>query len=977
MATYYVDTASSGGDGTTQAASGANAAFATIAAMQAKAGGYSAGDSILLKRGCVWREAFTFPSSGSEGSPITLGAYGTGNKPILKGSDLFATFTSYSGTTYQAAATTQVYQLWRDGAYVPISAGNKDTLANGEWTWASNVLYVRDDANDLTNAGYFSTHTIEGAIRAYCVRNNTTNYVTVDAVKLMHETANGTSNAGIYANGGTGVTVFECESEEAGLVSANNSAGLVVARCRLGAARNTNTGQIYLAGTTTSTIRHNRFGRTVRSYFPINIAGTGTHLIAHNLFTAYGRVGYGANAAVNSTATAGTVTVTNNILPGSVAESGYGTLRNNSTGTMVANRNILLPDAFTPTLLTAGTVTEGTGANANINLGPRWTQHAHTGYSLFLVDDTAGCGVAADILAVAQQYGYTFGLAVNSVTGVTAVAITAIQAFIDAGGWIANHTATHADVSVLTGITLRYVGTGSAAMVTISSNTLTTTVTGGPGGENLNVDLTNASYNTLYKLSSYLDGLAAYTCSVTTANVNANTASTSLADVTGQDIKTAGLALALDETRYYTYEITSAHTWIAATFTEADGVTPYTPTVFVYPYGTTVPANAVTWLRGLGYVSARSSISISGHAQRWATRDGIDLFALPATATKEYGLIGQFFESQSQNANDASGWAKNLTATDLTYSNTAGNYSPILNGSAYGAVFNGTSSYATRTDATFDWHRGDGFITAWLKPTALNVEQTIFWQSTDDSNYHRLYIDASGNLVYKVVASGAEAVSVSAAGLLSTSEIRRVSLCFWDGKYVLYGGTAEAARTTSTAKPAAYSGGVVIGRSGSSTPGAYYGGVMSGLCYGVETYMRATALFLAAAEAGGVTSTYTHLEGMPSPMYRLIFEAAQDSGAADLSKTYPQVATELRANGTLGADNRTLTWVQTDASDYRLRSNSPGIDVGVDLGLTPDFAGSVVPQGSAPDLGPYEYLAATFKPVWAVRSRRVIGGGVM
>ncbi|MCX6719352.1 MAG: hypothetical protein NTZ38_03195, partial [Candidatus Taylorbacteria bacterium] len=49
---------------------------------------FSAGDSILFKKGEVWREKLIAPSSGISGSPITFGAYGTGANPIFDGSDL-------------------------------------------------------------------------------------------------------------------------------------------------------------------------------------------------------------------------------------------------------------------------------------------------------------------------------------------------------------------------------------------------------------------------------------------------------------------------------------------------------------------------------------------------------------------------------------------------------------------------------------------------------------------------------------------------------------------------------------------------------------------------------------------------------------------------------------------------------------------------------------------------------------------------
>ena len=44
---------------------------------------FNAGDSIYFKRGETWRETLTIPSSGSDGSLITFGAYGSSDKPII------------------------------------------------------------------------------------------------------------------------------------------------------------------------------------------------------------------------------------------------------------------------------------------------------------------------------------------------------------------------------------------------------------------------------------------------------------------------------------------------------------------------------------------------------------------------------------------------------------------------------------------------------------------------------------------------------------------------------------------------------------------------------------------------------------------------------------------------------------------------------------------------------------------------------
>ena len=83
--TYYVNSSSTGtGDGTTTAITGANAAFKTIAEVNAKS--FAAGDSCLFNRGQTWREQLNPSSSGSAGLPITFGAYGSGAKPKILGS---------------------------------------------------------------------------------------------------------------------------------------------------------------------------------------------------------------------------------------------------------------------------------------------------------------------------------------------------------------------------------------------------------------------------------------------------------------------------------------------------------------------------------------------------------------------------------------------------------------------------------------------------------------------------------------------------------------------------------------------------------------------------------------------------------------------------------------------------------------------------------------------------------------------------
>jgi len=50
-------------------------------------------------------------------------------------------------------------------------------------------------------------------------------------------------------------------------------------------------------------------------------------------------------------------------------------------------------------------------------------------------------------------------------------------------------------------------------------------------------------------------------------------------------------------------------------------------------------------------------------------------------------------------------------------------------------------------------------------------------------------------------------------------------------------------------------------------------------------------------------------------------------------------------------------FVSLTGFDLRLASGSPAVDAGLDLGYAADFDGNPVPQGSAPDLGAYEFVS--------------------
>jgi len=108
-ATYYVK--NSGDD----SASGLSDGSAWQTIFKVNSTGFNPGDSILFKRGGVWREQLTVTSSGSEGKPITYSAYGTGNNPEINGADIVTGWTVYSGDIYVADVDYTVKDLYVNG----------------------------------------------------------------------------------------------------------------------------------------------------------------------------------------------------------------------------------------------------------------------------------------------------------------------------------------------------------------------------------------------------------------------------------------------------------------------------------------------------------------------------------------------------------------------------------------------------------------------------------------------------------------------------------------------------------------------------------------------------------------------------------------------------------------------------------------------------------------------------------------------
>ena len=112
---------------------------------------YTPGDQILFNRGDTWREQLTVPSSGdgSTGAghgPITIGAYGSGVKPIISGADVVTGFTQYTSAPFSCGAGDDNFDCGT-------TTCGDDLLsqANCNETWAANTCTGTGAL--ITNAG--------------------------------------------------------------------------------------------------------------------------------------------------------------------------------------------------------------------------------------------------------------------------------------------------------------------------------------------------------------------------------------------------------------------------------------------------------------------------------------------------------------------------------------------------------------------------------------------------------------------------------------------------------------------------------------------------------------------------------------------------------------------------------------------------------------------------------------------------------
>jgi len=185
---YYLD--ATGGNNSNNGTS-VSSAWKTISKVNSSS--FSPNDQILFKRGEVWREELIVPSSGSEGNHILFGAYGTGDRPVIMGSEAATGWTNVGGNVWKASVTPEpksVFFVHGDDTidWGVEEASQGEVSAEFEWHWAANELFIYSTSDPA--AAYQS---VEAQARNNCVRakENNTSYIIVENLEAKFGNMNG------------------------------------------------------------------------------------------------------------------------------------------------------------------------------------------------------------------------------------------------------------------------------------------------------------------------------------------------------------------------------------------------------------------------------------------------------------------------------------------------------------------------------------------------------------------------------------------------------------------------------------------------------------------------------------------------------------------------------------------------------------------------------------------------------------------
>lgn len=916
----------------------------------------TAGDTVNLnlKCGSFWRENLSIGASGVLGRPITVQSYSTGSVPAINGSDALSSWAASGaglGSTWQATggATTanNVYYL----GIRMIKGASATTLNNMEWFQSGTTYYFRLDPGTPANGA------VEAEQRA-CVTQANRTYITLTELDLCQ------GSTGINGSSATSNSTYnylrfiDCHTP---FVASTTALSCELGYCQFirgggGGAQFSMTlggsGQTY---TLKYCLFRDSLARNVYSQYGVSLE------IDNCVFA--GAVGY-PSEAVKNTASTMTVTVKNCIGSGFTA----------TAGTLSISNSILMYAVDGSSGLSG--VTLGTG---NIWALPQFTVPGVTGFINWSVDDGdyiyAVNGTKTLQLANAGFGGFTLAdIGTASLAG-NATKLAAVQNLVALGGEEACHTRDFVgDMTNLAAIKIYCTNYGTSTTVTLSigGNVLTTSV---DGVTDITLDLTNTAYNTLSKVTTYINGRTGalgvvYSCANNACPQTPNVASYTLADASAVNIRVAAaVAFNFDQTKYWTEEILYNKTDIESALGNG-----YVAPTFIYPGGY-YNAALTTWLGANGFAGGRTAgtYNVAGLYLR-----NLSQWAIVGAASN---IQGTLFVSKEGNGTDTGG--NSYTFTTSGYGTHFGDYYELPTEFGFSSNLTSGTAYMYRASmAKLDYRNADWSVGMLVKPTRLTGAETytLFYHgdATGTANYTRLWLSADGAAHFVIVVAGAVVIQLdSAAGVFTTTAARKIFVRQFMGKIQVFTGAGavtnpsdanlisntllvEVATTTVPgAGSASYAGNVYFGASSDGAGGVTnnFVGYLGTTYMGQDTARKALGVAWHLGTTGQTMSLMHHSD-IPYDIVKTFADAinfAVGKGYDVRVKTFKDMVAFVIAQTGVTSDGLYLRWNQADISSFTLKSTSPAIDAGASLSYTTDLAGKVVPRGSAPDIGAYEY----------------------
>jgi len=564
--TYYVSS-STGSD--TNNGTSASTPWQTIAHVNAQP--FQPGDSILFKRGDVWNESLTPPSSGNSGNPITFDAYGTGVAPNLTGyySVPLSAWVHVTGNAWKAPlpATYSTVNFCLFGSIwgQKVAAVSSNLTAPWNFYFANGYVYVYSVNAPAT---YYNEPIVPMALSNVPVIN-------VDGqswLTFQHFLVNWFDQYGVYAQGTSDHLVFANMEADSMIPQGTQPLG-----------------------------------------FYVNESAPGPGDI--KIYNAEAHLNYDG-FRFDGAATAITM----------VNDKGYA----NRDGALVDNTGAVTYSYchfYASSLAVAGSTdvewTSGTGPIAGAGNIPQDTAPAVQVYQRYpaevtLTVDDEGMTPGADtyyantVLPIADAAGVPVGAAITVGYPLAQTLVSEFQGWIDAGRDVTTHSISHTYYTNTDALEIQYTGSGTAATLSISDKTLTITVTGSADSVSYNL-AQGQTQGTILGLKQALAATGKFTTSLLTpcqgpygTGCSAYTAQAllaqDLADVSGQDVRSGVYHMQLDVTRLTTDEITLSGEWMTTNLTGL----PTTP-VYVYPGGyETTTMQGIT--EGVPYSGARGAL---------------------------------------------------------------------------------------------------------------------------------------------------------------------------------------------------------------------------------------------------------------------------------------------------------------------------------------------------------------------------------